>query len=49
MKETTADFFTAVFIIAVLYVLVRPKSAAAETIKLFGDAIAGLVRTATDL
>ncbi len=43
------DFVTAVFLLAVVYVLVRPRSKAADAVRLFGDAIATLVKTAVDL
>jgi hypothetical protein len=47
--STVADFFAALFIVAVIYVLVRPRSAAAEMVTNFSAALAALVRTATDI
>jgi hypothetical protein len=44
-----ADIVTGLFIVAVVYVLVRPQSKAADMIRLFSDAVATLVKTATDL
>ncbi len=46
---SVADVVTAVFLLAVVYVLVRPQSAAADMIRVFSDAVATLVKTATDL
>lgn len=46
---TAADILTAVFLLAVVYVLARPRSAAADMIRVFTDAVATLVKTATDL
>ena len=49
MKAFIADWFAALFFLAVVYVLVRPRSKAAETVKFFGDAMVSIVRAATDL
>lgn len=49
MGSTVADVLTGIFLVAVVYVLVRPQSKAADAVKLFGDAVATLVKTATDL
>ncbi len=47
--STAGDLLAAVFILAIVYVLVRPRSAAADMVRLFGDAVSTLVQTATDL
>jgi hypothetical protein len=44
-----ADFATGVFLLAILYVLVRPGSKGAEMINGFGAAMKGIVTAATDL
>ena len=44
-----ADLIAAVFLVTVVYVLVRPRSGAVDAVKAVGDALAALVRTATDL
>jgi hypothetical protein len=44
-----ADIFAGVFTVAVLYVLARPKSKAAEMIRLASNAVVAIVKTATDL
>jgi hypothetical protein len=48
-KIPIADVITGLFVVAVIYVLVRPQSKAADMIRLFSDAVATLVKTATDL
>lgn len=44
-----ADIITAVIVVAVVYVLVRPRSGAVDAVKVIGDALSALVRTATDI
>lgn len=44
-----ADLVAVVFLLAIVYVLVRPRSAAVDAVKAIGDALASLVRTAVDL
>ena len=44
-----ADFIAAVFLVTVIYVLVRPRSAAPDAVKIVGDALAALVRTAVNI
>ena len=41
--------FAGVFYVALLYVLVRPGSRGAESIRAFGDMTSALIRTATDI
>lgn len=43
------DVIAAIFLVALIYALVRPRSVAAEAVRMFGDAMASLVKTATDL
>lgn len=49
MKATAGDFVAGVFFVALIYVLVRPNSAATAAVKLFSDAMVSLVRTVTDM
>lgn len=49
IKGVIGDWFAALFIIALLYMLVRPQSVASDAVRLFGDAMVSLVRAATDL
>ena len=49
MKASVGDFLAAIFLLALVYVLVRPRSRASEAVRLFGDAVASLVRTVTNL
>lgn len=49
LKDIAADWIVGVFLIAVIYVLVRPRSKAAELVQMFSDAVIAMVRTATDL
>lgn len=44
-----ADVLAGIFTVAIIYVLVRPRSAAADMVNLFGNAVAALARAATDL
>lgn len=43
------EWFAVLFFVAIIYVLVRPRSAGAETVKLFSEAMVALVRAATDI
>lgn len=43
------DWVAALSIVIVIYILVRPRSAGAEMVRSFSDAMAALVRTATNL
>lgn len=43
------DLLAAVFVIAIIYVLVRPRSAAVDMITQFSKALTALVQTATDI
>lgn len=44
-----ADWFAALLLVTVIYVLVRPQSKAAEFVDLFAKAMTALVRTVTDM
>lgn len=43
------DAFAVVFIVAIVYVLVRPRSKAGDLVEAVADLIIALVRGATDL
>jgi len=43
------DLIAAAFLVAVIYVLVRPQSQAGQLVTAFGSAVTAIVRTATDL
>jgi len=49
MRFPLADILTALFVVAIITVLVRPRSAAAEAVRSFSSAMAALVRTVTDI
>lgn len=44
-----ADLAAAIFIVTIIYVLVRPRSAAVTFVDAFAGAFASIVRTVTDL
>lgn len=44
-----ADILTAVFVVAVVYVLVRPRSAAADAVAQFSTAVTAMIRSAVDI
>lgn len=44
-----ADWLGLLFIVAIIYVLVRPRSKAAELVDAFGRMLVAMVRSATDL
>lgn len=43
------DVLAGIFLVTLVYVLVRPQSVAADAVKQFSAALASLVKTATDL
>lgn len=49
MKATIGDVLAGVFVVALVYVLVRPRSKGAEAVKLLGDVLTSLVRTVTNM
>jgi hypothetical protein len=49
MKRHAADVVAAVFLVALVYLLVRPRSAAAAAVKGISDALVALVTTATHI
>lgn len=49
MISGLADWFAVLFIVAIIYVLVRPRSKAAELVDGFGRFVIALVSKATDL
>jgi hypothetical protein len=48
-RRAVGDWAAALFLVALVYVLVRPQSAAADMVTQFSKAMAALVRTVTDL
>lgn len=46
---TITDIFVAVITVAVLYVLVRPRSKGAEMVTNLSNALASIITSATDL
>lgn len=48
-KALLGDWVAALFLVVVIYVLVRPRSAAAEAVDLFSKAMAAIVRSVTDI
>lgn len=49
MRATLADFLAGIFVLAVVYVLVRPSSKGADLVTGFGSAVTAIVSAATDL
>lgn len=48
-KGLVGDVLALIFFLAILYVLVRPRSVAAEAVKEFSNAVVALVKTVTDM
>lgn len=49
IKGTAGDWVAALFLLTIVYVLVRPQSAAASAVDLFSKAMASIVRATTDM
>lgn len=49
MKRLAGDWIALVFLVAVVYVLVRPRSAAAAAVDMFAESMAAIVRNVTDM
>lgn len=49
MRASLGDWVAAFFLVVIIYVLVRPNSAAAATVDLFSKAMASVVRAVTDM
>ncbi len=49
MLRGLADWIALVFLVALVYVLVRPRSRASELVEAFGNMVVSMVRRATDL
>lgn len=49
MKTFLGDWFAAFFLVAVVYVLVRPQSRASEAVTLFAKGMAAIVSNVTDM
>ncbi len=48
-RGIVADWFVGILLVAIVYVLVRPRSKAAELVTNFSNAVIAMVRAATDL
>lgn len=48
-KSSAGDWIAALFLLVIIYVLVRPSSAAASAVDLFSKAMASIVRAVTDM
>lgn len=48
-RAAVGDWVAAFFLIVIVYVLVRPKSAAADAVDLFSKAMSAIVRSVTDM
>lgn len=49
IPASAGDWMAAFFLIVIVYVLVRPSSAAADAVDLFSKAMAAIVRATTDM
>lgn len=49
MKSIMGDWIAGIFLVSVVYVLVRPQSAAADAVALFSKGMAAIVRNVTDM
>lgn len=49
MKFQISDWLGLLFVVAIVYVLVRPSSKAASFVDAVGNMVVGMVRRATDL
>lgn len=47
MKGMAGDWIAGIFLLAIIYMLVRPQSVAADAVHLFGEAVTSLVATVT--
>lgn len=48
-KAAVGDWIAAFFLVVIVYVLVRPRSAAADAVNLFSRAMSAIVRSVTDM
>lgn len=49
VRRYAGDFFAVLFLVTIVYVLVRPQSKGVETIDLFTNGMVAMVRAATDI
>lgn len=49
MGARFADVFALIFIVLIVYILVRPRSKAADLVQAFTDAIIAVLRAATSM
>lgn len=47
MKGITGDFLAGIFVVALIYMLVKPGSPASDAVRLFGEAVTSIVGTVT--
>lgn len=48
-RAAIGEWITVIFFVAMLYILVRPRSNGAEFVKAFGTAMTAIVKNAADL
>lgn len=48
-RAQVGDWIAGIFLVVIIYVLVRPSSAAASAVDLFSKAMASIVRAVTDM
>jgi hypothetical protein len=49
IRKSFGDWVAAFFLITIIYVLVRPNSAAADAVDLFSKAMTSIVKAVTDM
>ena len=49
LKGSVGDWIAALFLVVIIYVLVRPNSAAADAVDLFAKAMTSIVKAVTDM
>lgn len=48
-RSSVGDWIAALFLVVIVYVLVRPSSAAASAVDLFSKAMTSIVKAVTDM
>jgi hypothetical protein len=48
-QASAGDWIAALFVLVIIYVLVRPSSAAADAVDLFAKAMTSIVKAVTDM
>lgn len=49
MSRVVADLLSGLFVVAIIYVLVRPQSKGVQFVQAFGQALTAIVKNAADL